>query len=211
MRCTKIKRFCESTRWIGNHGCKFALTGGLAFHARLAFELVDRAALLKEFDFKVQQATGRYRRTELCSVNAHEDHQLACASQFQRFDTKNRSGLRQSLNLKHAGHDGGATDIQVGLINFFLVYADHLVGYRFVPRGLQETDIQVVWMVRADAEEGRDYNRVLEAREARVSLGWTSSVDFVFENDVLTVFLAVEDADGAPVTGARLTGVLDLR
>ena len=54
--------------------------------------------------------------------------------------------------------DGGATDLCIGTLNNFLIYADHAVGYRFVPRGLQETDIQIVWMVRADAEEGRDYD-----------------------------------------------------
>ncbi|MFD1157467.1 aromatic ring-hydroxylating oxygenase subunit alpha [Roseovarius aestuarii] len=54
--------------------------------------------------------------------------------------------------------DGGATDVSLGILNYMLVYSDHLVGYRFVPRSVQETDIQVVWMVRNDAEEGRDYD-----------------------------------------------------
>ncbi len=57
------------------------------------------------------------------------------------------------------GFDGGATDIQIGVLNNFLAYSDHVVGYRFVPRALQKTDIQIVWMVRADAEEGRDYDK----------------------------------------------------
>ena len=52
-----------------------------------------------------------------------------------------------------------ATDMQVGLINNFLIYGDHVVGYRFIPRGLQETDIQVVWYVREGAREGADYDR----------------------------------------------------
>ena len=55
------------------------------------------------------------------------------------------------------GYDGGATDIVLGILNYMLIYSDHVVGYRFVPRSVQETDIQVVWMVRQDAEEGRDY------------------------------------------------------
>ena len=55
------------------------------------------------------------------------------------------------------GYDGGATDIQIGALNNFLVYADHVVGYRFIPRGLQETDIEVIWLVRGDAEEPKDY------------------------------------------------------
>ena len=54
--------------------------------------------------------------------------------------------------------DGGTTDIQIGILNNFLAYSDHVVGYRFVPTSLQETNIEVVWFVRKDAEEGRDYN-----------------------------------------------------
>lgn len=55
------------------------------------------------------------------------------------------------------GFDGGATDVGLGLLNNLLVYSDHVVGYRFVPRGVQQTDIEVVWMVRAEAEAGVDY------------------------------------------------------
>ncbi len=52
----------------------------------------------------------------------------------------------------------GANDLQLGILNNLLIYSDHVVGYRFVPRGVQETDIQMVWYVREDAEEGRDYD-----------------------------------------------------
>lgn len=55
--------------------------------------------------------------------------------------------------------DGGATDIMIGPLNSFLAYGDYIVGYRFVPISLQKTNIQVVWMVRQDAEEGVDYSR----------------------------------------------------
>lgn len=53
--------------------------------------------------------------------------------------------------------DGGATDIMIGPLNNFLAYSDYIVGYRFVPVNLQLTDIQVVWMVRRDAENETDY------------------------------------------------------
>ncbi len=51
----------------------------------------------------------------------------------------------------------GANDVQLGILNNLLIYSDHVVGYRFVPRGVQETDIQMVWYVRDDAVEGEDY------------------------------------------------------
>ena len=36
--------------------------------------------------------------------------------------------------------DDGATNIQIGPVSFFLAYNDHLVVYRFLPRGPLETD-----------------------------------------------------------------------
>ena len=77
---------------------------------------------------------------------------------FEGFKTGSKTGAPLAPLLGSlTGYDGGATDIVLGILNYFLIYSDHVVGYRFVPRTVQETDIQVVWMVRKDAEEGRDY------------------------------------------------------
>ncbi|MGI9284728.1 MAG: aromatic ring-hydroxylating oxygenase subunit alpha [Pseudomonadales bacterium] len=56
-------------------------------------------------------------------------------------------------------YDGGAGDFQFGPLTFMLNYPDHCVLYRFTPRGLTETDMTIVWFVRADAEEGVDYSK----------------------------------------------------
>ena len=78
---------------------------------------------------------------------------------YPGYDTGSKDGTAVAPLLGELKvFDGGATDLSVGPLSWFLVYSDHLVGYRFIPRGLQETDIEVVWMVRADAEEGRDYD-----------------------------------------------------
>jgi len=79
---------------------------------------------------------------------------------YDGYQTGSRTGepLASPLGTL-SGHDGGATDLQIGPLNNFLIYSDHVVGYRFLPRGLQETEIQVVWMVRGDAVEGNDYAR----------------------------------------------------
>ena len=58
-----------------------------------------------------------------------------------------------------SGFDGGATDLQVGILNNFLIYSDHMVGYRFIPRELQKTDMEIVWFVKADAIEDVHYNK----------------------------------------------------
>ena len=75
------------------------------------------------------------------------------------YQTGSRSGAPLAPLLGTLkGFDGGATDVGLGILNNLLVYSDHVVGYRFVPRDVQQTDIEVVWMVRADAEEGVDYD-----------------------------------------------------
>ncbi len=70
--------------------------------------------------------------------------------------SKDGGGLAPRLGSL-SDYDGGATDIQIGPLNNFLAYSDHVIGYRFIPTAPQQTDIQIVWMVREDAEEGKDY------------------------------------------------------
>lgn len=55
------------------------------------------------------------------------------------------------------GYDGGAGDYQMGPLTFMLNYPDHCVLYRFLPRTLTATDVEIVWFVRGDAEPGVDY------------------------------------------------------
>ena len=54
--------------------------------------------------------------------------------------------------------DGGVSDMQLGALTFFLFYSDHGVVYRFTPHDVQSTECEIVWLVREDAEEGRDYD-----------------------------------------------------
>ncbi len=57
------------------------------------------------------------------------------------------------------GYDGGAGDFQMGPLTSMLNYPDHCVLYRFIPRGLTSTDMQIVWFVNGDAQEGADYDK----------------------------------------------------
>jgi len=54
--------------------------------------------------------------------------------------------------------DGRSTYFDVGPISDFLAYPDHGVIYRFVPRTVEHTDMEVLWLVHADAVAGRDYD-----------------------------------------------------
>ncbi len=55
-------------------------------------------------------------------------------------------------------YDGGASDFSFGAFSFLLAYSDHVVGYVFTPTGHNSSQCRIYWMVRADAEEGRDYD-----------------------------------------------------
>ena len=55
-------------------------------------------------------------------------------------------------------YDGGVTFFDVGLTSDFLAYPDHGLIYRFMPRSVQSTDMEVIWLVRADARAGVDYD-----------------------------------------------------
>ncbi len=46
---------------------------------------------------------------------------------------------------------------EVGYLSAFLAYADHGVIYRFIPRGVLQTEMEVIWLVDGEAREGRDY------------------------------------------------------
>jgi Rieske 2Fe-2S family protein len=54
--------------------------------------------------------------------------------------------------------DGLSVFGELGFLSAFLAYADHGVIYRFIPRGVLETDMEVIWLTAGDAREGRDYD-----------------------------------------------------
>lgn len=78
---------------------------------------------------------------------------------FDGYQTGSRTGAALAPLLGSLkGFDWGATDLQIGILNNFIVYSDHMVGYRFLPVSQLECRIEVVWFVRAGAEAGVDYN-----------------------------------------------------
>ena len=56
-------------------------------------------------------------------------------------------------------YDGGFCYVELGPASFYLAYPDHGVVYLFVPRGPQETDMEVIWLVEGSAREGVDYQK----------------------------------------------------
>jgi Rieske 2Fe-2S family protein len=55
-------------------------------------------------------------------------------------------------------YDGGITFFEVGPTSAFLAYPDHGLIYRFLPRAVDATDMEVIWLVDRRAVEGVDYD-----------------------------------------------------
>ncbi len=53
--------------------------------------------------------------------------------------------------------DGNSTYFDIGPISDFLAYPDHGVIYRFIPKTVDHTEMEVIWLVHQDAVEGVDY------------------------------------------------------
>ena len=104
--------------------------------------------------------TGEYRAlySEAASFGACVSHWRYAL--YDSFLTGSQDGAPVApLMGKMQGYDGGAGDFQFGPLNFMLAYPDHCVLYRFTPRALTATDLEVVWLVDGSAVEGRDYDR----------------------------------------------------
>ncbi len=48
--------------------------------------------------------------------------------------------------------------ITTGLFSFLLAYNDHVVCYVFTPVDHTNSNCEVYWLVRGDAQEGKDYD-----------------------------------------------------
>ena len=55
-------------------------------------------------------------------------------------------------------YDGGVTSIHLGGTSFLVCYPDHGMIYRFIPRAVDRCDMELIWLVKGDAVEGKDYN-----------------------------------------------------
>lgn len=56
------------------------------------------------------------------------------------------------------GYDGGHSYCLFGPLLTIGTYPDHVLLYRFEPQSATETDTEVIWLVRSDAEEQVDYD-----------------------------------------------------
>ncbi len=78
---------------------------------------------------------------------------------FEGYVTGSRDGQPIAPLLgKLTDYDGGASDFTFGPFSFMLAYSDHVVGYVFTPVDERHSECRIYWLVRGDAEPGRDYD-----------------------------------------------------
>lgn len=77
---------------------------------------------------------------------------------FDKYKTGSKGGAPVAPLLGElSDYDGGASDFSFGAFSFLLAYSDHIVAYVFTPVDHKTSSCEVYWLVRGDAEEGRDY------------------------------------------------------
>ncbi len=78
---------------------------------------------------------------------------------FEKYKTGSEDGGPVAPLLgDFTDYDGGASDFSFGAFSFLLAYSDHVVAYVFTPIDQDSSNCEIYWLVRGDAEEGRDYD-----------------------------------------------------
>ncbi|MBT8087182.1 MAG: aromatic ring-hydroxylating dioxygenase subunit alpha [Gammaproteobacteria bacterium] len=78
---------------------------------------------------------------------------------FDKYQTGSEDGQPLAPLLGNfSDYDGGASDFSFGAFSFLLAYSDHVVCYVFTPVDQSNSSCEIYWLVRDDAEEGRDYD-----------------------------------------------------
>jgi phenylpropionate dioxygenase-like ring-hydroxylating dioxygenase large terminal subunit len=54
--------------------------------------------------------------------------------------------------------DGGVTSIHLAGTSFLVCYPDHGMIYRFIPIAVDKCEMELIWLVNGEAEEGKDYD-----------------------------------------------------
>jgi len=57
-----------------------------------------------------------------------------------------------------SSYTGGASELMLGPFMYFLIYDDHMVGYRFRPVSIDECVCDVYWFVKSSAVAAQDYD-----------------------------------------------------
>jgi phenylpropionate dioxygenase-like ring-hydroxylating dioxygenase large terminal subunit len=135
-------------------------------------EFSKRHVLARPAELNVELELAGRKRAEALGIVVPDIDQYGCAARTGRESVAvMRSALHDGivsatddgrsvarLMGAFSAPDGNSTYFDIGPISHFLAYPDHGVIYQFVPRGVDQTDMEVIWLVHQDAVEGVDYD-----------------------------------------------------
>lgn len=97
--------------------------------------------------------------TDTKAPEGQQGYAYSRTAMFDGYKTGSRDGEPLAPLLGElTGYDGGASDFSLGPFSFCLAYSDHVVAYVFTPVDHTHCQCQIYWLVRGDAEEGKDYD-----------------------------------------------------
>jgi phenylpropionate dioxygenase-like ring-hydroxylating dioxygenase large terminal subunit len=135
-------------------------------------EFSKRHVLARPAELNVELELAGRKRAEALGIVVPDIDQYGCAARTGRESVAvMRSALHDGivsatddgrsvarLMGAFSAPDGNSTYFDIGPISHFLAYPDHGVIYQFIPRGVDQTDMEVIWLVHQDAVEGVDYD-----------------------------------------------------
>jgi Rieske 2Fe-2S family protein len=94
--------------------------------------------------------------------NSAEGQEAIHAFRYALYDgvqTGSEDGKALSkLMGRFSDFDGGVTSIHLAGTSFLVCYPDHGMIYRFIPKTVDTCEMELIWLVNGEAEEGRDYD-----------------------------------------------------
>ena len=115
-----------------------------------------RLAEWNEKTKKLGYLTGEY--SERNSSNFSRGAERTPLSEGKLSETKSGKPACKKLMGKFKEHDHGYTGIGPSPFNSLLMCNDFATLFTFVPKSPLQTDVELMWLVHKDAEEGKDYN-----------------------------------------------------
>jgi phenylpropionate dioxygenase-like ring-hydroxylating dioxygenase large terminal subunit len=134
-------------------------------------EFAKRHVLARPAELVTELERAGRKRAEALGIVVPDVDQYGCASGAGRESVAvMRSALHEGivsatddgrsvgrLMGAFSASDGNSTYFDIGPLSDFLAYPDHGVIYRFIPKTVDHTEMEVIWLVHRDAVEGVDY------------------------------------------------------
>jgi phenylpropionate dioxygenase-like ring-hydroxylating dioxygenase large terminal subunit len=134
-------------------------------------EFSRRHVYARPADMRVEDERAGRRRAEVMGISIPDVDRYGCAARtgeessavmpsalFEGFASATPDGTVGRLMGSFRESDGNSTYFDIGPTSDFLAYPDHGVIYRFIPRGVNHTEMELIWLVEAGAVENRDYD-----------------------------------------------------